>query len=137
MQVIAKDLIKLFNGNKRWKATDLTVEEASVVAIAIASLQMQGAGQVEKFVADIGDIIRANLTDASNHDLVNLAKSTFYMRRFEHTKDLYSHVHAECVTRFNLRKLEAEDKERLSRVFSEHGIMLESPFNKGGVRVTR
>lgn len=32
------------------------------------------------------------------------------MREFKHTKDLYSIVHAECVSRFNLRKLEDGEK---------------------------
>jgi hypothetical protein len=97
--VIAKDLIKVFNGNKRWKATDVNISEAANVSIAIASLQLEN----EKFIADIGDIIRANIKEAHNLDLINMAKSTFYMRKFTYTKDIYSHVHAECVTRFNLK----------------------------------
>lgn len=59
------------------------------------------------------------------------------MRKFDHTKDLYSHIHAECVTRYNLRKITPDEKEMLNKVFSSHGIMTESPFNGGGARVNR
>lgn len=137
VKVIARDLIKIFNGNKRWKATDLNIAEAANVSISIAALKLEGSGPIERFIADIGDIIRANLKDATNTDIVNLAKSTFYLRKFEHTRDLYSHVHAECVTRYNLRQFDQEDKESLSKIFSSHGLMTESPFTSGNVRVTR
>jgi hypothetical protein len=135
IRALARDLIKVFNGNKRWRATDLNVHEATTVSIAIASLKLSGQGPIERFAADIGDIIRANIKEASNEDLINLSKSTFYLRKFEHTRDLYSHVHAECVTRFNLRQLHDEDKEHLGRIYQSHGIMTESPF--ATVRVTR
>lgn len=106
MRILAKDLIKLFNGNKRWKATDMNISEAANISIAVSSLRLEGSGPIERFIADLGDIIRANLKEATNTDLTNLAKSTHYMRKFEHTKDLYSHVHAESVTRLNLRQLD-------------------------------
>jgi len=119
-------------------ATDLNISEAASISIAIASLKLEGAGPIERFIADIGDIIRANIKDSSNTDLVNMAKSTFYLRKFDHTRDLYSHVHAECVTRFNLRQLDEEDKEMLTKIYAQHGIMTETPFNaSGNVRVSR
>lgn len=76
------------------------------MSVAIASLKLKGAGPIERFIADIGDIIRVNIKDASNMDLINLAKTTHYMRGFEHTRDLYSVVHAECLTRYNMRQFE-------------------------------
>jgi hypothetical protein len=135
IRVLAKDLVKVFNGNKRWKATDMNVAEAATISIAIASLKLEGAGPMDRFIADIGDVIRANLKDASGMDLVNLAKATFYMRKFEHTRDLYSHVHAECTTRKNLRELEVPDVEALAKVFTGHGVFSDSPFVS--VRVSR
>ena len=133
IQVLSRDLIKVFNGNRRWKATDLDINEATLISIAIASLKLTGGGQIERFIADIGDIIRAKVKQASNMDLINLAKTTFYMRGVgEHNKDLYSHVHAECISRYNLRKLEEVEKEALKRIFSEHGIMKDSPFAGAG-----
>lgn len=97
--MIAKDLIKVFNGNKRWSATEINVSEAANISVAVASLKMEN----EKFIADVADIIKANIKEASNLDLVNLTKSSFYMRKFETTRDLYSHIHAECVIRYNLK----------------------------------
>ena len=135
IRVLCKDLVKVFNGNKRWKATDLSINEASTIAIAIASLKLEGAGPMERFIADIGDVIRANLKDATGMDLINLAKACHYLRKFEHTRDLYSHVHAECVTRRNLRQLDPEDVETLTKVFSGHGVFTDSPF--AAVRITR
>ena len=129
--MIAKDLIKVFNGNRRWKATDLNISEASNIAIAIASLKLGN----EKFIADIGDIIRANIKQATPVDLINLAKSTHYMRKHEYTKDLYSHVHAECVTRKQMKNMNEEEVEALSKIFSSHAIMTDSPF--ASVRVQR
>lgn len=101
VRVIAKDLVKVFNGNKRWKATDLNISEAANISVAIATLRLES----ENFIADVGDIIRANIKEAENQDLINLAKSTHYMRNFKFTKDLYSHVHAELVSRYNLKQL--------------------------------
>jgi len=137
IRVLSKDLIKVFNGNKRWKATELNAGEAGNISIAIASLKLAGAGPNERFIADIGDIIRKNIKDASNIDLINLAKSTHYFRNFEHTRDLYSVVHAECLTRFNMRQLDSEDKEMLAKIYSSHGIMNDSPFTSGSVRINR
>ena len=42
IKILAKDLIKVFNGNKRWKATDMDIAEASNISIAIASLRLEG-----------------------------------------------------------------------------------------------
>ena len=128
VRVLARDLIKLFNGNKRWKNTELDIGEAANIAVAIASLKLEGQGPIERFIADIGDIIRANVKNASSNDLINLAKSTFYLRKFAHTKDLYTHVHAECLTRFNLKQLDADEKEVLTKVFAQHGVFGDSPF---------
>lgn len=64
VRVIARDLIKVFNGNKLWKATDLNINEAATISIAIASLKLEGKGPIERFIADIGDVIRANLKEA-------------------------------------------------------------------------
>ena len=60
IRVIANDLIKIFNNNKRWKNTDINISEATNMAIAIASLKLEK----EKFIADVGDIIKANIKEA-------------------------------------------------------------------------
>eukprot|EP00347_Sterkiella_histriomuscorum_P024337 403331476 len=131
IKLIAKDLIKIFNSNKRWRNTDVNIHEAANVSIAIASLKLQN----DNFIADVGDIIRHNIKEASAIDLINLAKSSYYMREFKHTKDIYSTVHAESVSRYNMKKLNEEEVHALSTVFSSHGIMNDSPFAQ--VRVSR
>ena len=81
-----------------------------------------------KFIADISDIIKAYIKNANPVELVNLSKSSFYMRKFNHSKDLYSVVHAECITRFNSRALPENIIKALKSVYSSHGIMNDSPF---------
>ncbi|CDW83553.1 UNKNOWN [Stylonychia lemnae] len=130
IRVIAKDLIKIFNSNRRWQNTDLNITEAANISIAIASLKLQS----DNFIADIADIIKANIKEANNYELINLAKSSHYFREFKHTKELYGIVHAECVTRYNLRKLDDDVKSSLESVFSSHGIMNDSPFVKTRVQ---
>lgn len=78
MKLITKDLIKIFNGNLLWRNTDLNINEAANISIAIASLKLKTLN----FITDIGDIIKANIKEASANDLINLAKSTYYMRDF-------------------------------------------------------
>jgi len=123
-------LIKLFNSNRRWKNIDLNISEAANISIAIATLKLKS----ENFIADIGDIVKANIKDANNYELINLAKSSHYFREFKHTKDLYSIVHAECVSRFNLRKLDSDVKNALESIYSNHGVFSDSPFIKTRVQ---
>ena len=88
---LAANLIKIFNKNPRWRATQLNLTEASHISVAIAILKVKN----DKFIGDICDIIRANiqhkgaalegdvpLREIEEHDLPNLAKSTFYLRNF-------------------------------------------------------
>lgn len=75
---IAKVLIKIFNSNKRWTARDMNIHEAANVSVAVASLKLE----TEKFIADLADIVKANIKDATNNDMINLAKTSFYMRKF-------------------------------------------------------
>lgn len=123
-------MIKLFNSNRRWKNIDLNISEAANISIAISTLKLKS----ENFIADIGDIVKANIKDANNYELINLAKSSHYFREFKHTKDLYSIVHAECVSRFNLRKLDSDVKNALESIYSNHGVFSDSPFIKTRVQ---
>lgn len=51
-------------------------------------------------------------------DLILLTKGSFYMRKFEHSHDLYAKVHAECMSRFNLRKLSEQEVQILTTMFT-------------------
>lgn len=39
-KIISQDLIKLFNSNPRWNATEMNLSEASNIAVAIAVLKI-------------------------------------------------------------------------------------------------
>jgi hypothetical protein len=90
-------LIKIFNHNPRWSATEINLQEAANISVAIAILKLGN----EKFIGDVGDIIRMHINDyAEAYDLPNLAKSSLYMRNFKYSKDIYSHVHAKAMTMY-------------------------------------
>lgn len=125
-RLIANDLIKLFNQNPRWNATELDILEATNISVGIAVLKVKN----EKFIGDIGDIIRARLQEGKFEpsDLPNLAKSTKYMREFKYSRDLYSQVHATALTLHTERRLPDGVFEDLCQIYKEHGIMTDSPF---------
>lgn len=58
-KLIIADLIKIFNQNERWNATEINLQEATNISVAIAVLKIQN----EKFIGDIGDIIRMQVND--------------------------------------------------------------------------
>ena len=99
VKLISSDLIKIFNGNMRWKATELDSTDCSLICSVLEPLKVEN----EKFIADLGDIVRHTISKSSEIDLVLMCKGTFYMRNFKHTKDLYSIVHAESMKRSNLK----------------------------------
>jgi len=71
-------LIKIFNGNERWKATEMNVGEVALISAGLSTIRVEN----EKFVADLADVIKATLLDASGMDLILLTKGTHYMRKF-------------------------------------------------------
>ena len=102
----------------------MNVAEASVVCSGLALVREQN----EKFIADLGDIIRHNLKHATGIDLILLTKGAFYMRKFKHTSDLYTLVHAEAMSKFNQKRLEPEQVKALSLLFESHKVITDSPF---------
>ena len=96
IRLVAADLVKIFNGNVRWQATEMQIEEAAIVASGLAIIRVEN----EKFLADLADVIKHTLSQASPMDLVLLAKGSFYMRKFKHTGDLYATIHAHAMTNY-------------------------------------
>ena len=94
----------------------MNAQEVSVVCSGLALVRVEN----QKFIADIGDIIRHTIKDASGMDLILLTKGAFYMRNFKYTKDIYSVVHAQAMSKFNLRELDPEEVKALSVLFSAH-----------------
>lgn len=63
----------------------MNITEAAVISSGLALVRIQN----QKFIADVGDIIKHNITEAGPLDCIFLAKGAFYMRDFKHTKDVY------------------------------------------------
>ena len=68
----------------------MNIQEAAVVSSGLALVKAEN----QKFIADVGDIIKHNIADANGMDLILLTKGSFYMRKFKFTKDVYNQVHA-------------------------------------------
>ena len=86
LKLITSDLSKIFNGNRRWKAIEFEAADCALIASVLSATQVGN----EKFVADLGDIIKHTLKQATELDLVLLTKGAYFMRDFRHTKDLYA-----------------------------------------------
>ena len=124
IRLIAGDLIKIFNGNDRWSATEMNISEAAMIASGLAIVRVEN----ERFIADLADIIRQHLRDGSGMDLILLTKGAFYMRKFEHANDIYAKVHAQCMSLFNLQKLSQQEISILTSLFTQQDVMHDSPF---------
>ena len=103
------------------------------IGIVCSGLALVREGN-EKFIADIGDIIRHNLKHATGIDLILLTKGSYYMRNFKYTTDLYTLVHAEAMSKFNQKKLDPEHVKALSMLFESHKIITDSPFVQARVQ---
>lgn len=60
MKLLAGDLVKIFNGNQRWKPTEVNIKEAGIISSGFAFINMQNL----KFASDISDIVRHKIKDA-------------------------------------------------------------------------
>ena len=56
-KLLINDLIKLFNDNPRWHMTDIEIFEAINISVGIAVMKLKN----EKFIGDVGDIIRVQI----------------------------------------------------------------------------
>ena len=102
IKLVAKDLVKLFNSNPRWRPQEMNITEAAVISNGLALVRVENL----KFVSDIGDIIKHNISQADPMDLIFLTKGAFYLRNFKHTRDVYAVVHAQAMTMLKLKKLQ-------------------------------
>ena len=105
--------------------------EALNISVSLAVLKVGN----ERFIGDIADIIRMLINeDATPEDLPNLIKSSYYIRNFKYSKDLYAYVHATATTMFRERKIDGELYEIIKRIYTEHDILTDSPFVKPRVQ---
>ena len=56
----------------------MNIGEASLISSGLALIRVEN----EKFIADLSDIIKNSVKEASNMDLILLTKGSFYMRKF-------------------------------------------------------
>jgi hypothetical protein len=102
----------------------MNIDEAAIVASGLALVRIEN----EKFIADLGDIVRHKINHAQGTDFILLAKGSHYMRNFKHTKDLYSLVHARAVAKFADKQLDPEVIRALESIYSQHQVFSDSPF---------
>lgn len=79
-------------------------------------------------MSDIGDIIRMKLEEANPEDLINLAKSTHYMKTFPNCADLYHQVHARASVLKREGNMSDDVFGALSSIYNDHKIFTDSPF---------
>lgn len=115
MKLISSDLIKIFNGNGRWSATEMNSEEVALISSGLPLLRIEN----EKFIADLADIVRKTLSTARGIDLILLTQGSFYMRKFDHCKDIYAKVHAQCMSQLNLNQLTQQEVAILTKLYTK------------------
>lgn len=104
----------------------MNIDEVAIVCSGLALVRIEN----EKFISDLGDIVRHKINDAEGTDFILLAKGSHYMRGFKHTKDVYALVHARAMTKLGERKLEPQVIQGLEAIYSQHKILTDSPFVK-------
>jgi hypothetical protein len=102
----------------------MNIHEVAKIASGLAMIRVEN----EKFIADLGDVIKMTLKNATPTDLILLVKGGYYMRKFKHTADIYAMVHASCMSKHNLREFSEAEEAILCKLYSSHGIMHDSPF---------
>ena len=102
----------------------MNLQEAANVSVAVAVLKLNG----EKFIGDLGDIIRMKLAEAEAADLPNLVKSSFYMRDFKYSRDVYSQVHARASIMYSQGQIPDQTHQALAQMYTEQGVFKDSPF---------
>ena len=108
----------------------MNISEAAIVASGLSIVRLEN----QRFVDDVGDIIRRNISQADPIDLVLLARGSHFMRDFPNSKDIYTQVHARALSLYSQKKLESDHIDALSRIFGSHKIINDSPFVESRVQ---
>ena len=88
---VAKELMKLMNRQDKFSYSDLSGTDASNILIAITSLKISKV----KFVSNIVSVAEHHLKSMSNFDLINMVKSSHYLRSMPEFQSCYTRVHSE------------------------------------------
>ena len=92
---------------------EVNISEAAMIVSGLALVKVEN----QRFITDVGDIIKKRILDAEGLDIVLLAKGTHYLRKFKSTKNVYSEVHARALSLLNLRQLDPEVVQQLGRIY--------------------
>lgn len=119
-----KALTNVMTNQNQFNFSDLSGSDASNILVAVSALDVRNT----KFVSNLVSIVQHNLKTLTNIDLINLSKSSFYLRQFEDFNPLYQQVHSEAVQR--LTRLQPWERKALEDIYSEQDLFEDSPFVK-------
>jgi hypothetical protein len=119
---IAKTLIKLMSHQDRFSYADFSSSDASNILVAVSTLRLKDL----KFINNLVSVIVHTPKLLSNMDLLNMSKSSFYLKSFEELSFLYEMIHSECVQR--LTSFSQWERTTLEEIYTEHNQLHDSPF---------
>ena len=122
ISTIAKALQSVMSRQDRFSFHDFTGSDASNILVAISTLDISKL----KFIRHFVQIIQAKLKTLTNMDLINMAKSSYYLRKFPEFVPLYPTIHSELVQR--LTSLQPWERTVLEGIYSKHNLIPDSPF---------
>ncbi|CAI2364482.1 unnamed protein product [Moneuplotes crassus] len=127
---IAKTFQKVMNTQDRFSYKDFSTSEASNILVAITSLNAisQTKSLSVKFTKPFVGILAKGLKEMQTMDLINTAKTSYYLREFPEFADFYHSVHSQLVQR--LTSLSEAQRAALDKIYTDHGLLPHSPFMK-------
>lgn len=124
---MAKALVKVMDSQNKFSFSDFTASDASNILVAVSALNIRAV----KFIKNLVSVAEAHMKTMSNPDLINMAKSSYYLRGFDEFAHVYQQVHSELVQR--LTSLQPWERETLESIYTEQGILQDSPFIKASM----
>jgi hypothetical protein len=119
---VAKTLMKLMKHQDRFTYSDFSSSDASNILVAVCSLHLKDL----KFIGNLVGVVDHSPKTLSNMDLINMSKSSFYLKSFVEFTFLYEKIHSECVQR--LTSFSQWERTTLEEIYTEHNILHDSPF---------
>ena len=122
ISLISKMLQSVMNRQERFNYSDFSGTDASNILVALSSLRIEKV----KFIRNFVSVVEHHMKEMSTLDLINMAKSSFYLRKFPEFINLYPNVHSELVMR--LTNLQDWERQALVSIYTEHNLIPDSPF---------
>ena len=118
---LRKVLIQAFSHQN---PSDFSASDASNMLVAVTAMEVDDPKFIMHFVA----VVLHHIKELTNVDLINMAKSSFYLRQLDEFKGVYENVHSEAVQR--LTSFQPWQREALDQVYTEQNVLQDSPFLK-------